>query len=238
MLGAQRMIKAIVFDKDGTLLDFERLWVPVAQGAVKTLLEQAGADLSLTEPVLHAFGAYDGILGMLCYGTYRGITEKINEAAGTAFAEEIVERAFVEALPLGVTVPTCPDLQGVLTALKDRGLKLAMVTSDNAEGAAACLEALGVSGVLDKVYVVEGDCPPKPDPYYMRRFCTDFDLMPDEVMMVGDTLTDMEFAHRGGVAAVGVAKTAACRELLQPRADVIIPDVSYLPALLDTAYAK
>ena len=32
--------KGIVFDKDGTLLDFERCWLPVARYALMTLLDE------------------------------------------------------------------------------------------------------------------------------------------------------------------------------------------------------
>ena len=40
--------------------------------------------------------------------------------------------------------------------------------------------------------------------------------------MVGDTLTDMNFAKNSGVLAVGVAKNDRNRQILAPRADVVL----------------
>ena len=64
--------KGIVFDKDGTLLDFERCWLPVARHALMTLLDELGLPSELLPDLLAAGGihgeTYD-IDGVFCYGT-------------------------------------------------------------------------------------------------------------------------------------------------------------------------
>ena len=64
--------KGIVFDKDGTLLDFERCWLPVARHALMTLLDELELPSELLPDLLAAGGihgeTYD-IDGVFCYGT-------------------------------------------------------------------------------------------------------------------------------------------------------------------------
>ncbi len=224
-------IKAIAFDKDGTLLDYEALWLPVARGALEGLLADSGRDIPL-EDLMNAIEAYAGIRGVLCHGTYGDIAGRLQPLLGEVTAAQ-VETAFVAAMPQGQVRPTCDDLPGVLTALRQRGLKLALITSDSDVGAALGMKALGIYDLLDRVYADDGVHPSKPDPYHMHRFCRDFGLQPAEVLMVGDTASDMAFARRSGAVAVAVAKTEADRAVVAPVADVVLPDVSHLPAYLD-----
>ena len=47
-------------------------------------------------------------------------------------------------------------------------------------------------------------------------------------MVVGDSPTDMEFAHNGGALAVGVLSGVGSREELKGMADILIPSVDVL----------
>ena len=58
-------IKGMIFDKDGTLMDFASFWIPVAENAVKNILEMVGGDFSLSDKMLSSIGAYSGIRGIL-----------------------------------------------------------------------------------------------------------------------------------------------------------------------------
>jgi phosphoglycolate phosphatase len=52
--------------------------------------------------------------------------------------------------------------------------------------------------------------------------------------MVGDSLHDLDAARRAGMAAVGVLTGTAIHEVLEPLADIVLPDITHLPAWLDT----
>ena len=64
---------AIIFDKDGTLLDFDAFWVTVSVKAIEAVLtEFHQTDVPVGE-ILEAFGVHDGVTDMnsvLCKGTY------------------------------------------------------------------------------------------------------------------------------------------------------------------------
>lgn len=57
------------------------------------------------------------------------------------------------------------------------------------------IETLGVSDLVD-ILKAGDDAPnhPKPDPFHANCICSSLGLKPAELMMVGDTVTDMLFA--------------------------------------------
>ena len=50
--------KAIIFDKDGTLIDFHDFWIPVTRHALKEILREAKMKPELTEEILSAPAKY------------------------------------------------------------------------------------------------------------------------------------------------------------------------------------
>jgi alkaline phosphatase len=54
----------------------------------------------------------------------------------------------------------------------------------------------------------------------------------ERMVVVGDTMTDVNFAKNAGVAVIGVAKNDRNRSILAPYADVVIPAISNLPDVL------
>ncbi len=232
------MIKGIVFDKDGTLLEFNDYWVPVAEGAVRSILEWHGLDSSLAPLLLNSIEAYEGCRGLLCYGTYSGICEKMNIALHTVlpnakdFTQEEVERSYAENLGCGRLVPTCENIRKVFEKLHSMGLKIGLATSDIEDIAVICLRELGIDGLFDIILADDGVILPKPDPAKMNAFCKEFGFAPSEVIMVGDTLVDMIFAERSGAVGVGVAKNEDDKRLLLGNTEYILHDISLLPEFI------
>ncbi len=242
------MIQYILFDKDGTLLDFEAFWGAVTLGAVRDILQSVGVDLDLTEEVMTLYGYEDGvadITGLFAGGTY----EMIAEATHKLLTEkgykldydhfyQLLKDKFHEHSEDGELKATCDDIQGLFQDLTDRGIRCAVVTSDDSIVAKQCLDDLGITEYFDEIYAADGDVPAKPDPYYINKICREKGVSKDEILMVGDTIIDAQFAKNGGVKLCSIAKNEKNRKTLEPMADFILHDISGIPAILDAMLEK
>lgn len=232
--------KAVIFDKDGVLMDFQAFWIPAAKQAAEYVLEKTGgADKVLIGKMTDAIGINDGILGLLCYGTYGEIAEafaEVLEEEGIKMdiraLTDITKRAFIYGAEYGKIVPACKDLPRVLEDLKKSGLILAVATTDGPEITERCLKALGICEYFDKIYTDDGVYTPKPNPHSISDFCANTGLRTDEVVVVGDSETDIEFAANGSVMCIGVATNAVDRAVLEKNAAFVINDISQLRDVL------
>ena len=59
-----------------------------------------------------------------------------------------------------------------------------------------------------------------------ERFRKKYDLQAQEIMVVGDTLNDMLFAHRCHAKAAGVLSGLAAYEELEKEADIVLENVA------------
>ena len=236
--------QAIIFDKDGTLIDFDAFWVAVSIKAIEEVLEQVGEDRALRDTILEAFGVHDGVTdlnGVLCKGTYEQMGEIVyrilQENGSTLPCDEVVKLvldAYNRNSDAGDVKPTCPELADVLADLKARGIKLAVVTTDNRKITDLCLAKLGIADLFDHIYTDDGDAPTKPDPACAVDFCrrAGVEKSKDTVVMVGDTMTDMRFAHNSGITAVALARSEQSRAVLAPHADAVIAAMTQLSAVI------
>lgn len=227
--------KAIIFDKDGTLLDFDGFWVTVSENAIGEILKDLKReDIDLGE-VLTAYGVTDGITdieGVLCKGTYEQMGEILHGilcSHGVEISRDNVIKkihtAYENNSHTGIIKPTCPKLKQVLSELKNRGIKLAVVTTDNEPITKHCLDELGILDLFDKIYTDDGKTPVKPDPFCVNALCTAFNLKKDEVVMVGDTMTDVCFAKNAGITSIAVAKNEKNKSVLVPHAGYVVGSI-------------
>lgn len=230
--------KIVIFDKDGTLLDFDSFWVAITERAIEDMLVQINCPNLTGEEFLSALGVHDGTVdidGELCGGSYSTMGEvlyRVLKEHGSSIEREelfdIAVRCFSEAMEVGAVVPDCADIRGVLQDLVDAGIKIILVTNDNLSGASLCLQKLGIYDVFDDIYVDDGEHPPKPDPYYADEICKKYGVDRGSVVMVGDTDVDMRFAKNAGIRAVGIAKNERNKSILMQYTDTVIHDISML----------
>ncbi len=233
--------KAIIFDKDGTLLDFDAFWLAVSDGALDDIIRKTKSTAS-KEELLSAMDVHDGICdirGILASGTYadmgRAIFSVLAKHGADMSESEITEltiKAYHDNYGKGTVAPTCENQKSHLMRLKEMGLKLAVITTDDAFVTKKCLDALGIAECFDEILADDGKSPTKPDPYYMNLVCKKWGTLPSEVLMVGDTITDMRFAKNSGACALGVGKSPENRAVLAEYTDKVFPDISYVTEVL------
>lgn len=235
-------IKGILFDKDGTLVDFEKTWSAIADHMA---LQAAGGDRAKADALLELAG-YD-IAGrcfradsVFAAGTNAQIVDlwhptlsREEKLAMTATFDRITA---VEGAAMAVALPGALDALGTLHR---SGLRLGVATNDSTAGAEQTLLALGVAQLFDAAYGYDAVANPKPAPDALFAFADLTGLKPSELAMVGDNRHDLEMARAGGAGlAIGVLSGTGTRESLSPLADVILDSIADLPNLLLTVQAK
>lgn len=226
----------IVFDKDGTLIDFDSFWIGVSVSAVKEVLSHVGKEEINMEKILNAFGVKNSVTdidGILCKGTYEdlgiALYDILKEYECEITAEETVDmltNAYKKNTSSGVVKSTCANIKDVLIKLKRNGTKLVIVTTDNYEITYNCLEKLGIKELFDAVFADDGKNPTKPDPTCILEYCKVNGISVDKAVMVGDTMTDVQFARNAGMNVICVGKDEKNRQRLVPYADFVVNDIS------------
>ncbi|MGM0584227.1 MAG: HAD family hydrolase [Pseudomonadota bacterium] len=232
-------IRGILFDKDGTLIDYHRTWSPINRRAAE---HASGGEAALRDRLLEV-GGQDPATGRVRGGSLLAAsnTEEIAQAwreAGARDAGDLVaalDRIFTEGA--AGSAPVC-DLPALFARLSGRGLRLGVATSDSEAGARATLRALGVEA--DSLFVAGYDSGHgvKPQAGMAQAFMRHYGLTPGDVAVVGDNLHDMEMGRAAGCALrVGVLTGTATREELAEAADHVIESIDRLEALLARAAA-
>ena len=236
-------MQGIIFDKDGTLLDFEAFWLPVTEGALDALIKQFGLPEDAALRAARRLGIAEGRAkkdGILCAGTYSAIAAEVLSVFseyGKQIAKEEMEgavlRAFEENMCRGEVVPAVPDLAELLQALRSEGNRLFVATTDAPFGTAACLKALGIDLYVYLFYTDGGGCPVKPDPRIVEDIVQKYGICRSRLAVVGDTRTDLDFAERGGIFGIAYLRRAGEDAAFASRAGLIIRDLHELRGVWD-----
>ncbi|ASQ46795.1 HAD family hydrolase [Legionella clemsonensis] len=96
-----------------------------------------------------------------------------------------------------------PGAREFVNQLHQAGIDIAIATN---KGQQSLQRALHISGldVFFKVTRSAGQTAAKPSPQMLEEILDAFDITPEEAVMVGDSITDMEMAESVGVDAIGV----------------------------------
>ena len=206
-------VKAILFDKDGTLTELEAFWRESIEKTCEYIAVRCGEGKNkrLIRELEYVAGFEQGKLipeSLIVSGTNKLVVTawlKVLEENGietkenyfTEFSERLADMctSFGEVKAEG-------DLQWLLPKLKSRGYILGIITSDLYAAATLSMKKLGVLEQFD--YIVSGDRVKNPKPaqdawkFFAQKYC----IQPEEVLMVGDSENDMLFAHRCGLTGV------------------------------------
>jgi len=183
------MIQGILFDKDGTLFDFNATWGAWSR---HLLMSEAGGDANVLARLCDVLG-YD-----LAHDQF---------IAGSIVVAETVE---------------------VIADLRDLGLQLGVATNDGEGPAMAHLEKAGVLDLFAFVAGSDSGYGGKPTTGQMKAFCAATGLKPENCVMVGDSLHDLDAGRAAGMKTVAVLTGPATRVDLAPFADVVLGSIAEL----------
>ncbi|MBS7525343.1 HAD family hydrolase [Fusibacter paucivorans] len=211
------MIKGILFDKDGTLIEFEETWHYI-MGAVFNQMRETGIanDESIRRIKMYSGYLTDGFeqesniqhlpTSVLVEGWLKIIaeTEAIDVWCDRRYHHRVMR--ILDEVSLDENVPIKP-LEGVMETLRylyEKGYRLGIATADRQKSMFGALCRLGAIHFFDYFGSDDGETPGKPHPEMARKFCTQFDIKPEELIIVGDSISDYQFAVSSGAYFAGL----------------------------------
>lgn len=231
-------IDLVVFDKDGTLLDFEAMWGGWAAELGRRL--EAATKRPVAGDVFAAIG-FDPVSEHVRPGSPLAIAtmgqlEEVVAAVirrwcpNVAAARRAVETAWFEPDPVATAVPTA-DLGGLFEALVASGRRIAVATTDDRAPTEATLRALDLRRFVSALACGDDGVGVKPDPAMVLAICRALGTEPARTAVVGDTPADLAMGRSAGLGrVVGVLTGVGSREDLEPLADALLESVGELLA--------
>ncbi len=206
-------MKLVLFDCDGTLVDSAAL--------IHETMRRTFAQFGKPEPLVEETKAIIGLTLDIAIARMQGKPHADDEAVQmmayykSLFATVRTDMNFREPLFDGIrdvieTLGPRDDLLlGAVTGKSRRGLDLVLDTHD-----------------FRKWFVVgrtADDCPSKPHPAMVTECCDEMGVHPDDTLVIGDAIYDMQMAKAAGATAIGVSwGYASVAHLRDAGADVIV----------------
>lgn len=205
------MIQAALFDMDGVLIDS----VEIGYQARATILREYGVDI--TEVPDPHNEAHKG-------ATARQLLAAVKAHHGVAIDEqEFLQKAIVhmrhELLQTHVTAD--PQLLALLTALKDAGVSLAIVSSGKRVHVDMKLGLLDIGHFFDVIISAEDVATHKPSPVPYVTAMERLSVSPSGSVVFEDSLAGVRSGTAAGATVVGVSKYSAHKQPI-PGADLMI----------------
>lgn len=236
-------LKAILFDKDGTLLDYHATWTSVN---LEAALRAANGDKALARQLLAVADADPqtgraAAGGLLAAGNTAEIVDAWISQGVTTPRDALIatiDRIFTDAMQRAV--PIDGGLEMIRT-LHAHGYVMGVASSDSAVAIGVFLESAGLAPYFQFIAGYDSGYGHKPDPAALIAFGRKFGMDPGSIAMVGDNIQDLQLGRRGGAGLViGVLSGTGGIEALAPLADSVIGDISQLDQVLalDAAQPK
>ena len=220
------MIRAILFDKDGTLLEYKEGWVD----SIVEFLEEKTIDEDKKKKLFKEIGIReDGGVeenSILSSETAMDLaiifSKYLDEDLGEIY-REIDDHLLNYLKENNKFIRETCDLRSLFEALKDRGILIGIFTSDNYRQAKYSMDYLGLDSFID-FYAAADIYKKKPNKESLEVFKRKYSLEDQEIIIVGDSRVDMVFGEN--TIKVGVLCGTGSREMLAKYTDNIIDDPS------------
>lgn len=223
-------IQGVLFDKDGTLFDFGATWEIWAASFLRRITE---GDEVRAQAIGRAIGfdihamRFDPASVVIAGTPFEVVAEMaphVPQISPQTLLEIINEEAALA--PQAEVTPLAPFLEG----LRAQGLRLGVATNDAETPARAHLDQANVTHLFDFIAGFDSGFGCKPAPGQMHGFAAHVQLDPARMAMVGDSLHDLIAGRAAGMRCVAVLTGLASAQDLAPHADVVLPDITGLPA--------
>ena len=220
-IGPQRFgpLRAILFDKDGTLSNSEAFLMALAQARLATALDQVPVGLrpQLTGLLQRAYGLSveqgtpgldpGGATAVASAGHNLISTATCLTQVGLSWSEALAKAQTIHAQPLddhlsrADLTPPLPGVQQLLDCAQDLGLPCGIISGDCRQGIEDFLRHWGLFHAIT-AFRGSDQLPSKPAAQATLHLCRDLGVDPQHCLLCGDSGQDLAMARAAGVGAV------------------------------------
>lgn len=173
------MFSTVIFDLDGTLLDT----LNDLRRALNEALKENGV------PYVYSKKDCRNFIG-------NGPNYLLKRALKSPEENDLFHKVKEKYLPLYFAYQNdhtkpYPGLKSVLTFLKEREIKLFVVTNKPQKQAEQILDRCFGKSIFTEIVGYREDKPPKPDPWFVDYLIGKYNLNKEEILFVGDSLPDL-----------------------------------------------
>jgi HAD superfamily hydrolase (TIGR01509 family) len=213
-------LRGILLDLDGTLTHFNIDYIGARRAALKRIAEFGVHNSDLTEE-LSVYNMLKRLRTQLSEQRFRQLKSELY-----GILEDIENEAAEQ-------VTILPEAKRVMEELKQLGLPIGLVTNNSRPATLRTLQRLSLVGYFDAIITRDDHEEIKPDPGSLLAAAKSLGLKPEEVAFVGDTIIDIQAAHRAGIVAVSVPSgPTSMTRLVEAGPDFLISNLTELPTLI------
>ncbi len=238
-------IQLIAFDKDGTLVNFHHLWGQRTRQWVEAMVAEVSGDEGLRMDLYRTLGfsaaanrvVPDGPVAVASNPKIYGVAAAVLYQRGLSwhYAEDVAYRSgsvTFGSLPTADLIQPLGDVKNTFKKLHNKGICIAIITSDDRAATEATLPLLGIGDFVDVLICGDDPLPNKPDPTAWQQVAQQVGISPAQMLMVGDTESDMLFGRNGSVAGcLAVIGGAGVEAVLHQKADVLLTSIDEIQLL-------
>ncbi|KKQ40674.1 MAG: putative phosphatase [Candidatus Magasanikbacteria bacterium GW2011_GWA2_37_8] len=207
-------IKAVIFDKDGTIIDSHLYWGAIIKKRSRALIKEFGIDRMFYEDICLVMGYSLKEKKLLTHGPIALVSrEKVIKILVNYFkthsiktSETVIANIFVNVHKdflkvIYKYIKILPRAKNVLIKIKRSGVKTALITSDSTTNAEAIVSHLGLKKYFDLVTGRELAVQPKVSGVPAVKVCKILNVRPKDTVCVGDAPMDILMARKAKLKA-------------------------------------
>ncbi|MEG9862333.1 MAG: HAD family hydrolase [Parvularculales bacterium] len=212
------MIKCLIFDYDGTLAD--------TQDAIYEALIQVAKEYNARQPDFSEISSHIGL-------PLEKIIRDVLQIPEESVLESVKQyRKIYSAIDINLAKPF-PDVIKTLNLLGSMGYSLTIASSKANEFIYRFLAKWEVEGIFDHVIGSQDVQNPKPDPEAVFTLARKTGIEPDDCLVIGDTVFDMQMGKRAGSRTCYARYGYGDDQLAGPFSDYIIKNFDEVLEILE-----
>ena len=225
-------IKAILFDKDGTLFHFNETWGPWFYDVLLELSDGKNDLLvKLANLLRYDYKTKNFYKNSPFIAGTEGDTIRIMLSLLPNYEEENLIK-WLSKKSMSVAGKPVDNLLKTLEQIKENNIIMGVATNDSVSSALNQLGENNIKSFFSYIYGFDSGFGFKPGIGMQKEFLRETSLLANEVIMVGDSIADIESGNKIGMTTVAVLTGPLGRSELEKKADIVLNSISEIPSLL------